>query len=288
MGETAKTFRAALVTLTSGRDADRNAATAAGFIREAHALGAHYVQTPENTGLIEPDIEHLRDTAEPEASHRVLASLSALAHELRLWLHVGSLVVRRLDGTLANRSYLVAPNGRLHARYDKIHMFDVNLAGGESFRESERFGPGHEAVVADLPWGRIGLTICYDLRFPHLYRALAQAGAGILTVPSAFTRQTGEAHWHLLLRARAIETGSFVLAAAQAGRHDSGRMTYGHSLAVSPWGDILAEGGAEPGVTLADIDMGLVASARERIPALREDKAFELAQRAKETFREAS
>jgi predicted amidohydrolase len=167
-------------------------------------------------------------------------------------------------------------------------MFDVNLAGGESFRESERFGPGHEAVVADLPWGRIGLTICYDVRFPHLYRALAQAGAGILTVPSAFTRQTGEAHWHLLLRARAIETGSFVLAAAQAGRHDSGRMTYGHSLAVSPWGDILAEGGAEPGVTLADIDMGLVASARERIPALREDKAFELAQRAKETFREAS
>jgi predicted amidohydrolase len=288
MGENGYAFRAALVTLTSGRDVERNIAAAAELIREAHAEGALYVQTPENTGLIDPDIERLRAIAEPEAGHRALAALSALAPNLGLWLHIGSLVIKRADGSLANRSYLIAPDGGVRARYDKIHMFDVNLAGGESFRESERFRPGQEAVAADLPWARLGLTICYDVRFPHLYRALAQRGAGVLAVPSAFTRQTGGAHWHVLLRARAIETGSFVLAAAQAGRHDSGRVTYGHSLIVSPWGEVLAEGGTVPGVTIADIDMRAVASARGRIPALQGDRAFRLADAADRPLREAS
>lgn len=286
MGETGKKFRAALVTLTSGRDAQMNASASAGLIRAAAAEGAHYVQTPENTGLIESDIERLRAIAQPEAKHRVLAALAEVARDLSVWLHIGSLCVKRADGTLANRTYLVAPDGTVRARYDKIHMFDVNLANGESFRESERFKAGDEAVIADLPWGRLGLTICYDLRFPQLYRQLAQAGAEILTVPSAFTQQTGEAHWHLLLRARAIETGSFVLAAAQAGRHDSGRQTYGHSLAISPWGEIIAEGGVEPGFVIADIDLAAVSSARSRIPALDGDRPFGLASAA--SLREAS
>ena len=288
MGDFGKPFRAALVTLTSGRDADENASVASELIRAAHARGAHYIQTPENTGLIEPDIERLRSIAEPEGKHRVLAALVAVARDLRIWLHLGSIAVKRADGALANRTYLVAPDGAIRARYDKIHMFDVNLANGESFRESERFQAGDTAVVADLPWARLGLTICYDLRFPQLYRELARAGAEILTVPSAFTQQTGEAHWHVLLRARAIETGSFVLAAAQAGRHDSGRTTYGHSLCVSPWGEIIAEGGCEPGVVIADIDLAAVHSARRRIPALDGDKPFGLAGSAAQTLREAS
>ncbi len=196
--------------------------------------------------------------------------------------------MKRTDGSLANRTYLVAPDGAIRARYDKIHMFDVNLANGESFRESERFKAGDEAVIADLPWGRLGLTICYDLRFAQLYRELAQAGAEILTVPSAFTQQTGEAHWHVLLRARAIETGSFVLAAAQAGRHDSGRQTYGHSLAISPWGEIIAEGGVEPGIVIADIELAAVHSARSRIPALDGDRPFALAVATGHTYRARS
>ena len=288
MSSPGKTFRAALVTLTSGRDADTNATAAVGLIRAARAQGADYVQTPENTGLIEPDIERLRAIAEPEAQHRVLARLIDEARDLRLWLHVGSLAVKRTDGTLANRGYLIAPDGGIRARYDKIHMFDVDLANGESFRESSRFKAGDEAAIADLPWGHLGLTICYDLRFPQLYRQLAQAGAEILTVPSAFTQQTGEAHWHVLLRARAIETGSFVLAAAQAGRHDSGRTTYGHSLAVSPWGEIIAEGGVEPGVVFTDLDLAAVVSARQRIPALTHDRPFDLAVSSRHPLREAS
>ena len=282
------TFKAGLVTMTSGSDLDANTVAACRLIREIAAEGASYVQTPENTGLMAPDRARLQALAEPEDRHRILAALVSLAKELRIWLHIGSLAVRRPDGKLANRGYLVAPDGQVRARYDKIHMFDVNLPNGESFRESERFEAGSEAVVADLPWGRLGITICYDLRFPQLYRTLAQGGAGILTVPSAFTQQTGEAHWHTLLRARAIETGSFVLAAAQAGRHDSGRMTYGHSLAVSPWGDVIAEGGVEPGVVLAEIDLAHVASARARIPALVHDRPFTIATPSAESLKAAS
>lgn len=282
------TFKAGLVTMTSGSDLDANTVAACRLIREIAAEGASYVQTPENTGLMAPDRARLQALAEPEDRHRILAALVSLAKELRIWLHIGSLAVRRPDGKLANRGYLVAPDGQVRARYDKVHMFDVNLPNGESFRESERFEAGSEAVVADLPWGRLGITICYDLRFPQLYRTLAQGGAGILTVPSAFTQQTGEAHWHTLLRARAIETGSFVLAAAQAGRHDSGRMTYGHSLAVSPWGDVIAEGGVEPGVVLAEIDLAHVANARARIPALVHDRPFTIATPSAESLKAAS
>jgi predicted amidohydrolase len=214
--------------------------------------------------------------------------LAAQAREFGIWLHIGSLAVKLGGGALANRSFLLAPDGGIRARYDKIHMFDVNLANGESFRESERFQAGDVAVTAGLPWGRLGLTICYDLRFPHLYRDLAKAGADFLAVPSAFTQQTGEAHWHVLLRARAIETGSFILAAAQAGRHDGGRLTYGHSLVVSPWGEVLAEGGAEPGIVIAEIEPAAVASARTRIPALVADRPFRPAGATGQMLREAS
>jgi predicted amidohydrolase len=176
----------------------------------------------------------------------------------------------------ANRSFLINRKGEIVARYDKIHMFDVDLASGESYRESRNFRPGELAVIANLPWGRLGLTVCYDLRFPALYRALAEAGVSFLTVPSAFTRQTGEAHWQVLLRARAIENGCFVFAAAQGGRHENGRETFGHSLVVDPWGRILAEGGTEPGVVIADIDSAAVADARARIPSLQHGRRFEI------------
>ncbi|MEZ5925952.1 MAG: carbon-nitrogen hydrolase family protein [Hyphomicrobiaceae bacterium] len=288
MDKTGTAFRAALVTLTSGSVVERNICAASGLIREAAAQGASYVQTPENTGLMEPDRDQLRALAAPERDHQVLRRLSELAATLGIWLHIGSLAVARPDGQLANRSYLVTPKGDIACRYDKIHMFDVDLPSGDSFRESERFVAGDQAVVASLPWGRLGMTICYDLRFPGLYRALAQSGAHILAVPSAFTRQTGEAHWHVLLRARAIETGSFVLAAAQAGRHDSGRTTYGHSIAISPWGEVLAEGGIDPGVIITDLDLASVAVARQRIPALDGDRPFRLARAPATDLREAS
>src|SRR6476660_2182651 len=180
------------------------------------------------------------------------------------------------SGKVANRSYLITPQGEIAARYDKLHMFDVDLPGGESYRESQYFKPGEKAVLADLPFGRLGLSICYDLRFPALYRALAAAGAEIIAVPSAFTKQTGEAHWHALIRARAIETGAFVLAAAQGGKHENGRETFGHSLVVDPWGRILAEGGSEPGVVLAGIDPAEVAAARARVPSLQHGRRFEV------------
>jgi predicted amidohydrolase len=187
---------------------------------------------------------------------------------LGLWLHVGSLAIRVAEAKAANRAFLFAPDGRIAARYDKIHMFDVDLPSGEVYRESKNYQPGEAAVTARLPWGVLGITTCYDLRFPEQYKALALAGADFLAVPAAFTKQTGEAHWHVLLRARAIETGCFVFAAAQGGMHENGRATYGHSLIISPWGDVLAEAGDEPGIITAEIDTGEVRIARERIPAL--------------------
>jgi len=191
-------------------------------------------------------------------------------------LIAGSLAIKVTNDRAANRAFLIDSKGDITARYDKIHMFDVDLAGGESYRESRTYRPGELAVLSDLPWGRLGLTICYDLRFPALYRALAEAGATMLTIPSAFTQQTGEAHWHVLIRARAIENGCFVLAAAQAGRHENGRETFGHSLIVDPWGRILAEGGTEPGVVMAEIDLAEVGKARARIPSLQHGRRFEL------------
>ena len=216
----------------------------------------------------------------PEEGNPALETFQALAKELGIWLHLGSLAVLVDTGKIANRSFLISPEGRITARYDKIHMFDVNLPGGESYRESRNYEAGQDAVVANLPWGGLGLSICYDLRFPYLYRALAHAGAKFLAIPAAFTRVTGEAHWSALLRARAIETQCFVFAAAQGGRHEHGRETYGHSLIVSPWGKVLAEGGTDPGHVIADIDTKEIETVRARIPSLDPDREFSVVRAA--------
>jgi deaminated glutathione amidase len=268
------TFRAALVQLCSGRDVAANVQQASALVREAAAMGAAYVQTPEVTTLMELDSAKLFSATEPEDGNTALEHFRALARELSIWLHIGSMPVKARADKIANRSFLIAPSGAIAARYDKIHMFDVDLAGGESYRESKNYAPGEVAVLADLPWGSLGLTICYDLRFPHLFRALAHAGAKFLAVPAAFTKLTGEAHWHTLLRARAIETQCFVFAAAQGGRHEHGRETYGHSLIISPWGQILAEGGVQPSFIMADIDLKTLDDARARVPSLRHDRKF--------------
>lgn len=269
-------FKAACVQFCAGRDVARNVAEVCDLVHDAAARGADLVLTPEMTGLIELDGKRLMANTHAENDDPALASFRALAGDLGVWLSIGSLAVRTGAEQLANRSFLIAPNGDIAARCDKIHMFDVALAGGESYRESKRYRPGGEAVCADLPWGRMGLTVCYDLRFAALYRTLAQAGAIFLTVPSAFTRQTGEAHWHVLLRARAIETGSFVFAAAQHGVHEAGRETYGHSVIVDPWGEVLADAGEGTGVIIADIEPLAAAQARMRIPALEHDRPFSL------------
>jgi deaminated glutathione amidase len=271
-----KTFRAALVQLRSGRAVAPNMEMAERLIRRAAKEGAVYVQTPENTSIMELETERLLAAIDAEEKSAVLAQLRALAKELGIWLHVGSLGTRLDGGKVANRSYLIAPDGTIVARYDKLHMFDVDLAGGETYRESRTFNPGSKAVLADLPWGRLGMSICYDLRFSELYRALASAGADLIAVPSAFTKQTGEAHWRVLLRARAIETGAFVLAAAQGGLHENERATFGHSMIVSPWGEVLAEAGEDPQILLADIDPELSAEARAKVPSLRHGREFEV------------
>ena len=270
------TVKIALVQMRSGRSLTGNVADAERLVREATRAGATYVQTPENTTVMDEDRERLRREAGSEEASGALQAFRALASDLGIWLHVGSMAVLVPGGKLANRSLLIAPDGAIAARYDKIHMFDVDLPGGETYRESRLFEPGGRAVVADMPWGRLGLTICYDLRFAALYRTLAQHGAVALTVPAAFTRVTGEAHWQVLLRARAIETGCYVLAAAQGGRHENGRETYGHSLIVAPWGEVLAEAGTDPGVITATLDLAAVSEARGRIPALRHDREFSL------------
>ncbi|MDX2264934.1 MAG: carbon-nitrogen hydrolase family protein [Hyphomicrobiales bacterium] len=268
-------FCAALAQMRSGRDQAANIAQASALIREAAARGAQYIQTPENTGLMERDTDALIAQLRPEAETAALVEFCRLADELGVWLHVGSLAVKVGERRAANRSFLITPKGAVVARYDKIHMFDVDLPGGEAHRESAIYQPGARAVIARLPWGPLGFTTCYDLRFPEQYRALAVAGAMFISVPSAFTQYTGEAHWHVLLRARAIETGSYVLAAAQGGRHEAGRTTYGHSLIVSPWGEVLAEAGADPCVVTAMISPARVADVRARIPVLAHSAAFE-------------
>ena len=269
-----RAFTVACVQLRCGREQAANLEDASALVREACAAGADLVITPEQTGLMELDRASLFARIADEESDATLAGMRRLARETGRHIVVGSLAVRIAPDRAANRSFVIAPDGAVIARYDKIHMFDVDLPGGESYRESRSYRPGGAAVVVDLPWGRCGLTVCYDLRFAALYRALAQAGADFLTVPSAFTRVTGEAHWHVLLRARAIETGCFVFAAAQGGRHENGRSTYGHSLVVSPWGEIVAEAATDPGVILARIDPAEVAAARARIPALGHDRPF--------------
>ena len=272
---TSRIFTAACVQLASDIEPEANLRAAAEAIRRARDAGADFVLTPETTDMMEMKRRDAFAKAKGEAEHPGLAQLRDLAGELGCWLLIGSLVIRLGDERLANRSFLIDPAGQVAARYDKIHMFDVEVPDGQSYRESKAYQPGGAAVLADLPWGRLGLTVCYDLRFPQLYRALAQAGAEVLTVPSAFTRLTGRAHWHVLLRARAIETGSFVLAPAQCGETSQGRQTYGHSLIVAPWGEVLAEAGEEPAVILAEIDPARVAEARRMIPALGHDRAFD-------------
>jgi predicted amidohydrolase len=276
------TFRVGLVAMRAARRPEDNLTTAVRLIEEAKRGGAAYVLTPEMTNIMEVDRQALFASIQPEEEDRTLAGLRELAQSLGLYIHVGSLAIKVSPDKAANRAFLIGPDGTIMARYDKIHMFDVDLEDGESYRESRNYRAGELAILADLPWGRLGITICYDLRFPALYRALAEAGAQFLAIPSAFTRQTGEAHWHVLNRARAIETGSYVFAAAQGGRHENGRETYGHSLVVDPWGRVLAEGGTEPEVILADIDPAEVAAARARIPSLQNGRRFEVVAPMKE------
>jgi predicted amidohydrolase len=275
-------FRAAVVQMRSGLSVERNVAEAERIVREAAAAGADYVLTPEMTTVLDRDRERLLAAIEREVTDPSLKRFRQIAAELGIHLHIGSMAIK-LDGDtgassgqagIANRSFLIGPDGGIIARYDKIHMFDVDLAGGESYRESRLYRPGAAAMVAELPWTRLGLSVCYDVRFPHLYRSLAKSGASVIAVPAAFTRTTGEAHWHVLVRARAIETGSYVVAAAQGGHHEDGRDTYGHSMIVDPWGKILVEAGTDPGYFLADIDPAASGLARQRIPALANERVF--------------
>lgn len=270
------TFRAALVQMRSGEDVARNIADASALIREAAGQGAGFIATPENTTLMAPDGGAKLAQSFDEAHDPALPVFRDLARELDVTLLIGSLAIKVGETKTANRSFLIAPDGSIAARYSKIHLFDVDLQSGERYRESDTVAGGTEAVVAATPHGPMGLSICYDVRFPDLYRQMALKGAFAFTVPAAFTVPTGEAHWHVLLRARAIENGAFVFAPAQGGTHANGRKTYGHSLIVGPWGEILAEAGTEPCVIWADIDPAQSASARARIPNLRHARAFTL------------
>ncbi len=267
-------FRAACIQMRSGDDVAENIRDAEKLIRAAAKDGAQFIATPENTSLMAPDggakLAHSYD----EAHDPALPVFRALARELNIWLLAGSLAIKVSETKTANRSFLFSPDGKISARYSKIHLFDVNLPSGEKYRESNTVAGGDAAVVAETPWGKIGLSICYDIRFPGLYREMAKTGAFAFTAPSAFTETTGKAHWHVLLRARAIENGAFMIAPAQGGLHANGRRTYGHSLIIGPWGEILAEGGTEPGVFAAEIDPQLSADARAKVPSLEHDREF--------------
>lgn len=269
------TLKAALVQLRTPATQAGALAQAEPLVREAARAGAQLIATPEATNILQRDRKQLFEAVRPIEEDECVLGLRRLAKELGVWILIGSALVRREDGQLANRSTLVGADGEIKATYDKIHMFDVDLPTGERHRESALYTPGERATAADTPWGKIGLSVCYDVRFPHLYRALAKAGAEIITVPAAFTRPTGEAHWEILLRARAIETGAFVLAPAQGGFHEDGRGTWGRSTIIGPWGEILAKAeDDEPGVILADLDLEAVAKARAAIPALVNDRDF--------------
>jgi predicted amidohydrolase len=270
-------FTAAMVQMRTGLLPEPSLEQATQLIREAAVAGADYVQTPEVSNMMQVNRAALFEHLATEEDDRSLKAYRALAAELKIHLNIGSLAVKASPERAANRSFLIGPDGEVIAKYDKIHMFDIDLGNGERYHESANYQPGETAVMADLPWGRIGLTICYDLRFPALYRALAEGGASFLTVPSAFTKKTGEAHWHTLLRARAIENGCFVFAAAQGGLHENKRETYGHSLIVDPWGAVLAEAGTEPGIILAKIDPAKVETARKTVPSLQHGRRFSVA-----------
>ena len=271
------TFKVAAIQMCSGLDPEKNASAMSRLVREAAGHGATYVQTPEMTGAVHKDRKGLMSVLRSEDDDIIVRTAGELAGELNIHLHVGSTAIALADGKIANRSFLFSPAGRLVCTYDKIHMFDVDLDNGESWRESAVYRPGTAAKVADLPFGKLGFAICYDVRFPGLFRSEAMAGSDILTVPAAFTKQTGEAHWEVLLRARAIENGAFVIAAAQAGLHEDGRETFGHSMVIDPWGKILmSAGGTGEAIVLADIDINAVKAARAKIPNLKNGRDFQL------------
>jgi predicted amidohydrolase len=267
-------LRVACLQLNSGSDLQANVATVHALLREAAAGGAQFIATPEYSFLLDGRGRVMRDGALPADGGAVLADLRQAAREVGVWILIGSLTVRTEEERIANRSVLVSADGTIAASYDKIHMFDVTLPDGKVIRESSAYRPGDRAVIADTPWGRLGLTVCYDLRFPGLFRALAQAGAQIISVPSSFQRQTGKSHWHALLRARAIENECFIVAPAMCGDHPGDRQTYGHSLIVDPWGDILADGGEQPGIVYGDLEVARVAKVRRMMPSLEHDRAF--------------
>lgn len=269
-------FRAACIQNTAGRDVKTNIAWVSGRIDEAADAGADFIALPETVGLIEPVNAQIPALIYSETDDIGLAAFREKAKSQGVTILVGSQLIRLDDNRIVNRCFLINSNGDVKARYDKLHMFDIQLANGESYLESEMIAPGDRAVITDTPWGKLGLSICYDLRFAALYRALAQNGAQIVTIPAAFTQTTGKAHWHILVRARAIETGCYVIAPNQCGHHADKRYSYGHSLIVDPWGEVLADGGTEPGIVYADIDLSRVDQARSRIPALKNDRAFSL------------
>jgi predicted amidohydrolase len=266
--------RICVLQMTSGIDPAVNAATLVDAIRAAAAGGAEMLFTPEMSGLIDRDRARGASSIVTEDKDLVLAAVCKAAADARIWVHLGSLAIRRPDGKFANRGFVIDPAGRICARYDKLHLFDVDLPTGESWRESAAYVGGDAAVVVDTPAGMLGTTICYDLRFADLYRALSDAGATILSVPAAFTRPTGAAHWHILLRARAIEAGAFAVAAAQTGIHADGRATYGHSLVVDPWGEVILDMGEEAGLAFAEIDSARVDAVRSRIPVISHRRAI--------------
>jgi len=264
----------ACVQVNADDNLPRNVEIACDLVRQAAQAGAELIGLPENVALMAASEEQRLENAKPPAEHPALRAFAAVAKETGTWLQAGSEAALRSDGTLANHAFLFAPDGRVVADYEKIHMFDVDLPDGSRYRESAMFHPGGKAVLADTPWGPLGLTICYDLRFPHLYRDLAQAGARLLTVPAAFTKVTGDAHWEVMLRARAIECGAFVFAPCQTGSHPGKRRTCGHSLIIDPWGTVLADGGTEVGFITARCDMAEVDRVRGILPSLRHDRRY--------------
>lgn len=270
------TFKAACVQNSATPDVHHDIALLTRLVREAAAQGAQFVALPEYCAGLDSRDGLLYPVAPEETEHPVLPAMSALASDLSIWLLVGSIGVKAPDGRIINRSYMMRPDGAVAARYDKIHLFDVDLGPGKVYRESATIAPGHQAVISPCVEGTIGLSICYDLRFPHLYRAYAKAGAEMLATPAAFTRVTGEAHWHVLQRARAIENGAYVIAPCQYGTLAGGSQCFGHSLIVDPWGRVLADGGEEEGIIVADIDLDLVRQTRGRIPSLHHDRPFEV------------
>jgi len=269
-------FRAACLQLNSGSDLAANLAIVKDRVAEAAGNGANLVLTPEYSLMMDGSGRVMREGALAPDGGETLIELQDLAHEQKVWLLIGSLTLKTGEERIVNRSYLISAAGKIAATYDKIHMFDVTLPDGKLIRESSSYRPGECAVVAGTPWGKLGMTVCYDLRFPHLFRAVAQQGAQFISVPSSFQRQTGKAHWHTLLKARAIENAAYILAPAMCGEHPGNRQTYGHALIVDPWGEVLADGGEEPGIIYADIDPARVAKIRTMMPSLQHDRPYQV------------